>query len=99
MRNAIERLKFPVGALGGGGAQKHTSRRYRGAQSGQPTGHGPRMPQATEDTVDASQADRWEKLRQVERGDHGLAGMDLGTGETGAAGDKAVRAAMHRDDG
>src|SRR5580658_2842027 len=49
--------------------------------------------------MDSSEADRWKKLGQIERGDHGLASMDLRAAEAGAARDKAVGATMYRDGG
>ena len=85
MWHAMEHLKFPFGALGAGQAREYAGRRARGAQSRQPPGHGPGIPQAAENTVDAGDADRWKKLRQIERGDHGLASMHLCAAEAGAA--------------
>ena len=52
-----------------------------------------------EELADASEADRWEKLRQVEGRNHGLAGMGLRASEAGTARDKTVGVIMHRDGG
>jgi hypothetical protein len=89
MRHAIE------GGDGRIGARQHAGRLDRGAQARKPPRDGPGIAQATEQAMNTRQADRGEKLGQVEGNDHALAGMDLCATAAGAAGDEAVRALMH----
>ncbi len=78
-------------------AAKHAGWGCRGAQAGEAAGDGPGVAEGAENAVDPRRADRRKELRKIECGNDRFAGVDLRTGEAGAAGGEAVGSVVKRN--